>query len=192
MKAKFAWLFSLACVVHLCTMASGQPGGTWDPPPTFPDRAMIGKMGEIANGVKLSVDPENDLETGKLIAEMEEIPPLHALNFKNFALAKGSILDNDVGKARYVANPKKVLRQLLLDGKYPEVTKGKIVAGDAVELDVLDNLSMKDSRFERKHVPKKITLGERITKNLDKLMGDYIMGDYVGSGTSPVLRPDRM
>ena len=45
--------------------------------------------------------------------------------------------------SRYVASPKKVLRQLLLDGKYPEVTKGKIVAGDAVELDVLDSLSMK-------------------------------------------------
>ena len=43
----------------------------------------------------------------------------------------------------YVANPKKVLRQLLLDGEYPEVTKGKIVAGDPVELDVLDSLSMK-------------------------------------------------
>ena len=57
-------------------------------------------MGEIENGVKLSVDPENDLETGKLIAEIEEIPPLHALNFTNFELAKGSILDNDVEKAR--------------------------------------------------------------------------------------------
>ena len=57
-------------------------------------------MGEIANGVKLSVDPENDFETGKLIAEIEEIPPLHALNFTNFELAKGSILDNDVEKAR--------------------------------------------------------------------------------------------
>ena len=45
--------------------------------------------------------------------------------------------------SRYVASPKKVLRQLLLDGKYPEVTKGKIIAGDAVELDVLDSLSMK-------------------------------------------------
>ena len=61
---------------------------------------MIGKMGEIANGAKLFVDPENDLETGKLIAEIEEIPPLHALNFTNFELAKGSILDNDVEKAR--------------------------------------------------------------------------------------------
>ena len=45
--------------------------------------------------------------------------------------------------SRYVASPKKVLRQLLLDGKYPEVTKGQIVAGDAVELNVLDSLSMK-------------------------------------------------
>ena len=61
---------------------------------------MIGKMGELANGAKVSVDPENDLETGKLIAEIEEIPPLHALNFTNFELAKGSILDNDVEKAR--------------------------------------------------------------------------------------------
>ena len=57
-------------------------------------------MGEIANGVKLSVDPKNDLETGKLIAEIDEIPPMHALNFTDFALAKGSILDNDVKKAR--------------------------------------------------------------------------------------------
>ena len=69
-------------------------------------------MGEIANDVKLSVDPENDLETGKLIAEFEKIPPLHTtvhqctphhctpLNFTNLDLAKGSILDNDVEKAR--------------------------------------------------------------------------------------------
>ena len=51
--------------------------------------------------------------------------------------------------SRYVASPKKVLRQLLLDGKYPEVTKGKIVAGDAVELDVLDSLSMKGNTEKR-------------------------------------------
>ena len=51
--------------------------------------------------------------------------------------------------SRYVANPKKVLRQLLLGGKYPEVTKGKIVAGDAVELDVLDNLSI-EGNIEKK------------------------------------------
>ena len=51
--------------------------------------------------------------------------------------------------SRYVANPKKVLRQLLLDGKYPEVTKGKIVAGDAVELDVMDSLSMKGNTEKR-------------------------------------------
>ena len=57
-------------------------------------------MGEIANDIKLSVDPENDLETGKLIAEIEEIPPLHALNFTNLDLAKGSILDNDLEIAR--------------------------------------------------------------------------------------------
>ena len=57
-------------------------------------------MGEIANGIKLSVDPENDLETGKLIAEIEEIPPLHALNFTNLDRAKGSILDNDLEIAR--------------------------------------------------------------------------------------------
>ena len=51
--------------------------------------------------------------------------------------------------SRYVASPKKVLRQLLLDGKYPEVTKGKIIAGDAVELDVLDSLSMKGNNEKR-------------------------------------------
>ena len=51
--------------------------------------------------------------------------------------------------SRYVASPKKVLRQLLLDGKYPEVTKGQIVAGDAVELDVLDSLSMKGNTEKR-------------------------------------------
>ena len=53
--------------------------------------------------------------------------------------------------SRYVTSPRKVLRQLLLDGKYPEVTKGKIVAGDAVELDILDSLSMKgiiEKRFQ--------------------------------------------
>ena len=69
-------------------------------------------MGEIANGVRLSVDPENDLETGKLIAEIEKIPPpditVHqctphhctTLNFTNLDVAKGSILDNDLKKAR--------------------------------------------------------------------------------------------
>ena len=61
---------------------------------------MIGTIGEIANGAKLSVDPENDLDTGKLIAEIGEIPPQHALNFTNLDLVKGSILDNDLKKAR--------------------------------------------------------------------------------------------
>ena len=61
---------------------------------------MIGTIGEIVNGARLSVDPENDLETGKLIAEMEEIPPPHAINFTNLDLVKGSILDNDLKKAK--------------------------------------------------------------------------------------------
>ena len=38
----------------------------------------------------------------------------------------------------YVPNPEKVVEQLLSDGEgIPEVEQGKIVAGDAVKLDVL-------------------------------------------------------
>ena len=38
----------------------------------------------------------------------------------------------------YVANPEKVLGQLLSNGEeIPEIKQGKIVAGDHVELDVL-------------------------------------------------------
>ena len=39
----------------------------------------------------------------------------------------------------YVANPEKVLEQLLSNGEeIPEIKQGKIVAGDHVELDVLN------------------------------------------------------
>ena len=38
----------------------------------------------------------------------------------------------------YVANPEKVIEQLLSNGEeIPEIKQGKVVAGDHVELDVL-------------------------------------------------------
>ena len=56
-------------------------------------------MDELSIGMKLSVDPENDLETGKLIGEFEE-PPSVGQVWPVVEKVKGSILDDDLEKAR--------------------------------------------------------------------------------------------
>ena len=56
-------------------------------------------------------------------------------------------------KNRYVDNPAgKLLAILQDDGKLPEILTGKIVAGDAVELQVVDILP-KHERLIRKMMP---------------------------------------
>jgi len=53
---------------------------------------------------------------------------------------EGTVLDNNLQSGRYVANPAMVLGDLLASGgpeSMPEMKEGKIIAGDAAEVDVL-------------------------------------------------------
>ena len=61
--------------------------------------AGLGTAMDIGPAGKLPIEPENELETGKLIKEFEElpIPMAKAINLER---AKGSILDNDLETAR--------------------------------------------------------------------------------------------
>merc|ERR1712001_539627 len=72
------------------------------------------------------------------LAEFEQSDITQIPSAPNLEVAKGSILDNDLKTARYVANPEKVLEQILSEGEaIPEIKQGKIIAGDPAELDVL-------------------------------------------------------
>lgn len=141
MKAMFAWLSLLVSLANLFAVASGKPE---ELPailktlmPKVQDLGTVAGFGtemNIGPAGKLPIKPESELESGKLIAELEQIPP----EIKDVEMAKGSILDKDLKTARYVANPEKVLKKLLSDGEgIPEIKQGKIIAGDPAELDVL-------------------------------------------------------
>ena len=53
---------------------------------------------DIGPAEKLPIEPENDLESGKLIAEFEDLGGIPKV--PNLESAKGSILDNDLETAR--------------------------------------------------------------------------------------------
>merc|ERR1711934_965308 len=98
----------------------------------------LGTEMDIGQAGKLPINPENELETGKLLAEYEKSEISQIPSAPNLEVAKGSILDNDLKTARYVANPEKALAQILSEGEaIPEIKQGKIIAGDPAELDVL-------------------------------------------------------
>ena len=59
----------------------------------------LGTAMDIGTAGKLPIEPENELETGKLITEFEELP-IPIPKVPNLERAKGSILDNDLETAR--------------------------------------------------------------------------------------------
>ena len=55
---------------------------------------------DIGPAGKLPINPENELETGKLLAEFEQSDISQIPSAPNLEVAKGSILDNDLKTAR--------------------------------------------------------------------------------------------
>ena len=60
----------------------------------------LGAAMDIGPAGKLPINPENELETGKLLAEFEQSDISQIPSAPNFEFAKGSILDNDLKTAR--------------------------------------------------------------------------------------------
>ena len=58
----------------------------------------LGTAMDIGTAGKLPIEPENELETGKLIAEFEDLGGMPKV--PDHEWAKGSILDNDLETAR--------------------------------------------------------------------------------------------
>ena len=58
----------------------------------------LGTAMDIGPAGKLPIEPENELETGKLIAEFEDLGGMPKV--PDLEWAKGSILDNDLETAR--------------------------------------------------------------------------------------------
>ena len=58
----------------------------------------LGTAMDIGTAGKLPIEPENELETGKLIAEFEDLGGMPKV--PDLEWAKGSILDNDLETAR--------------------------------------------------------------------------------------------
>jgi len=113
-----------------------------------PEDAEEVKGKEVAKGQEENVEPENELMMGKKIADFDKQPTAEEVKatilmdvgdkVSGYESKKGSVLDNDVQTGNYVAQPAKVLGELLASGgEMPEEVEGEILAGDPVELQVL-------------------------------------------------------
>merc|ERR1712126_42178 len=109
-----------------------------------PEDAEEVKGKEVAKGQEENVEPENELMMGKKIADFDKRPTAEHVKEtignkeSGYETKKGSVLDNDVQTGNYVAQPAKVLGELLASGgEMPEEVEGEILAGDPVELQVL-------------------------------------------------------
>merc|ERR1712135_247604 len=90
---------------------------------------------EVAESSRQHVDPQDELEMGRKIPG--PIPR-----------ARGKVLDNNVKTGIYVANPIKVLGEIKARGGDIETVKGEVVAGNAVDIDVV---SIKESEIQSRN-----------------------------------------
>merc|ERR1712126_53770 len=113
-----------------------------------PEDAEEVKGKEVAKGQEQNVEPENELMMGQKTADFDKRPTAEEVKGaiakeggdpeSGYESKKGSVLDNDVQTGNYVAQPAKVLGELLASGgEMPEEVEGEILAGDPVELQVL-------------------------------------------------------
>jgi len=103
---------------------------------------------EVAKGDAENVEPEDKLLMGESLGEFDKRPSDAEVGTAikaeggnpnaGYESKKGSVLDNDVKSGKYIDNPAKVLGEVLASGKeMPEEVEGEVLAGDAVELNVL-------------------------------------------------------
>merc|ERR1712126_539389 len=87
-----------------------------------PEDAEEVKGKEVAKGQEENVEPENELMMGKKIADFDKQPTAEEVKAtignkeSGYESKKGSVLDNDVQTGNYVAQPAKVLGELLASG----------------------------------------------------------------------------
>jgi len=103
---------------------------------------------EVAKGQEENVAPSNELLMGEALGDFDKKPSSAEVETEirneggdpdaGYEKTKGSVLDDDVKSGKYIPNPAQVLGEVLASGKeMPEEVEGEILAGDAVELNVL-------------------------------------------------------
>lgn len=117
----------------------------------FLDLPIERKKGkEVAKEAEIEmIKPGKELLVGQHLGEFNKRPNKEELTMAGvdpmaFVETKqGKVLDQDIESGRYVANPSKVLGELLASGQpTPEIVEGEILAGDFVDakVDVLTEL----------------------------------------------------
>lgn len=103
---------------------------------------------EVGEGHKESVNPEEELLMGESLGDFKAKPSADQVKAAivaeggspnaGYENKKGSLLDKDVESGKYVANPLKVLGEMMASGgELPDEVEGEILAGDAAKINVL-------------------------------------------------------
>jgi len=114
---------------------------------------------EVAESSRQHVDPQDELEMGRKIKEYQQNPQDAQVRMDiggsgrmmsgPIPRARGKVLDDNVQTGIYVPNPIKVLGEIKARGGDIETVKGEVVAGNAVDIDVVSiNESEIQSRNE--------------------------------------------
>jgi len=113
---------------------------------------------EVAESARQHVDPQDELEIGRQIKEYQQNPQDAQVRMDvggsgrmmsgPIPRAHGTVLDEDVQTGRAVPNPIKVLGEIKARGGDIETVKGEVVAGNAVDIDVV---SIKESEIQSRN-----------------------------------------
>merc|ERR1712136_562398 len=113
---------------------------------------------EVAESSRQHVDPQDELDMGRKIKEYQQNPPDAQVRMDiggsgrmmsgPISRARGNVLDDNVQTGIYVPNPIKVLGEIKARGGDIETVKGEVVAGNAVDIDVV---SIKESEIQSKN-----------------------------------------
>merc|ERR1712002_562059 len=121
---------------------------------------------EVAESARQHVDPQDELQIGRKIKEYQQNPqdaqvrmdigtargghggPSAPTMTGPISRARGKVLDEDVQSGRAVQNPIKVLGEIKARGGDIETVEGEVVAGNAVDMDVV---SIKESEIQSRN-----------------------------------------
>merc|ERR1712198_796921 len=113
---------------------------------------------EVAESARQHVDPQDELQIGRKIKEYRQNPQDAQVRMDiggsgrmmsgPIPRARGKVLDDNVQTGTYVPNPIKVLGEIKAKGGDIETVKGEVVAGNAVDIDVV---SIKESEIQSRN-----------------------------------------
>jgi len=113
---------------------------------------------EVAESSRQHVDPQDELEMGRKIKEYQQNPQDAQVRMDiggsgrmmsgPIPRARGKVLDDNVQTGIYVPNPIKVLGEIKAKGGDIETVQGEVVAGNAVDIDVV---SIKESEIQSRN-----------------------------------------